>query len=144
MKKYNVGFTAGIFDILHAGHIDTLRRAKEQCEYLIVAVGTDEFLKWRKNRAPVICYEDSVEIIRSIRYVDEVVPEKDLDKVKAFHQYHFDVMFAGIDHIDEPIYIEATRELKQLGIDTVYLPHIRSTSSTKIRQRIIELSKAED
>lgn len=141
MKKYKIGFTAGIFDILHIGHIDTLRRAKEQCEFLIVAIGTDEFLKVRKNREAVIPYVDRVEIIKSLTYVDKVVPEHDLDKIKAFYDYGFDVMFAGDDHQSEQIYIDAEKKLNHLGVDVVYLPHVHNTSSTKIREKIKNMDK---
>lgn len=140
-KYYNIGFTAGIFDIFHIGHLETLKRAKERCNYLIVAVGTDEFLMWRKHRKPVMSYEERVEIIKAIKYVDKVVPETDLDKVKAYYDYHFDVMFAGDDHIDEAVYIEATKKLKELDVDTIYLPHLHEISSTLIREKIITMQK---
>jgi len=141
MKKYKVGYVAGIFDVLHIGHIDTLRRAKEQCEYLIVAVGTDEFLKIRKNRDAVIPYVDRVQIIQSLKYVDEVVPEHDLDKIRAYKEYKFDVMFAGDDHQNEQVYIDAEKILNELGVDVIYLPHIHKVSSTWIREKIRGMDK---
>lgn len=136
MKKYKVGFISGFFDILHDGHIDILRQAKEQCDYLVVAVGTDEFMQVRKNRDSVLSYEQRVEIVRAIRYVDQVVPETNLDKIAAFHKHNYDVMFAGNDHEFEPAYIETVRELKQLGVDTIYIPRKHNVSSTLIRERI--------
>lgn len=136
MKKYKVGFICGFFDILHDGHIDILRQAKEQCDYLIVAVGTDEFMQVRKNRDSVLSFEQRVEIVRAIRYVDQVVPETDLDKIAAFHKYNYDVMFAGNDHEFEPAYIETVRELKQFGVDTIYIPRKHNVSSTLIREHI--------
>lgn len=139
MKKYKIGFICGFFDLLHDGHIDILRQAKEKCEYLIVAVGTDEFMQERKHRDSVLTYEQRIEIIKSIKYVDEVVAETNLDKVGAYRQFNFDVMFAGADHIDEPIYIQAAKELKTLGVDTIYVPRKKNSSSTDIRRRVIEL-----
>lgn len=140
-EKYNKGFICGFFDILHDGHIDILKQAKLQCQYLIVAVGTDEFMQIRKFHKSILSYEQRIEIVRAIRYVDEVVPETDLDKVAAYHKYHFDVMFAGDDHLNEKIYIEATRHLKELGVDTIYIHRQKKISSTEIRKRVIELSR---
>lgn len=139
MKKYSVGFICGFFDLLHEGHIDILRQAKLRCEHLIVAVGTDEFMRERKHRESILTYEQRVEIVKSIRYVDEVVEETDLDKISAYKKYRFNVMFAGDDHLLEPIYIQATKDLKSFGVDTVYIPRSKNISSTQIRKRIIEL-----
>lgn len=139
MKKYKKGFVCGFFDILHDGHIDILRQAKSQCEYLIVAVGTDDFMYKRKHRESILNYKQRVEIVKSICYVDEVVPEVDLDKVAAFYKYNFDVMFAGEDHLNEKIYIEAKKHLKDLGVDTIYIPRKHDISSTSIRNKIIEI-----
>ena len=113
MKKYKVGFLCGFFDPLHDGHIDIMRQAKEMCERLIVAVGTD----------------------------DQVVPEVDLDKVKAYHQYHFDLMIAGADHLSEPIYQEAKEKLEELGVDTIFVPRKKNISSTLMRKRMHDLMK---
>lgn len=139
-KKYKCGFICGFFDILHDGHIDILKKAKELCDFLIVAVGTDEFMIKRKHRQSILSYEQRKEIIESIKYVDLVVPQENLDKVAAFYQYHFDVMFSGMDHIDEPIYIQATNKLKTLGVDTIYFERTNDISSTKIRERVIKLN----
>lgn len=138
MKKYKVGFLCGFFDLLHDGHINILKKAKERCDYLIVAVGTDEFMRQRKNRESVLSFEQRVKIVKSIRYVDEVVEEIDLDKIEAYKRYKFNVMFAGDDHLYEPIYIEATKKLKEFGVDTIYIPRVNSCSSTEIREKIIK------
>lgn len=141
MKKYKIGFICGFFDILHDGHIEILRKAKENCNYLIVAVGTDDFMMIRKKRQSVLTYDQRVKIVNAIKYVDLVVPETDLDKISAYHKYHFDVMFAGDDHLTEPIYIEATKTLKNMGVDTIYIPRCIDVSSTSIRNKIIDLNK---
>lgn len=136
MKKYDIGFICGFFDIIHDGHIDILKKAKEYCNHLIVAVGTDEFMLVRKQRRSVLSYEQRVEIVKAIKYVDEVVPETDLNKVAAYQKYKFDVMFAGDDHVNEPVYVEATRQLKLKGVDTIYIAHNKKISSTEIRNKI--------
>lgn len=140
MKHYSKGFICGFFDILHEGHIDILSQAKNMCDYLIVGVGTDEFMLRRKNHETVLSYEERVKIVKAIRYVDEVVPEENLDKMEAYRKYHFDVMFAGSDHMEEPIYQEAEKELKKLGVDTIYIRRVNGVSSTKLRNRAAEIA----
>ena len=143
MKRYKVGFVCGFFDLLHDGHIDILKQAKEQCEFLIVAVGNDIFMQRRKGRQSTLSYEQRVKIVESIRYVDMVVEAENLDKISAYKKYKFDVMFAGEDHLNEKIYIEATKELKELGVDTIFVPRRIKVSSTDIRERIINECKYE-
>lgn len=139
MKKYGKGFICGFFDIIHDGHIEILKKAKEKCNYLIVAVGTDQFMIERKGRESILTYEQRKKIVESIKYVDLVVPEIDLDKVGAYYKYKFDVMFAGDDHINEEVYIKATNKLKSLGVDTIYIPRVNNISSTNIREKIQSL-----
>lgn len=141
MKKYKIGFLCGFFDPLHDGHIDIMRQAKEMCDQLIVAVGTDDFMMTRKHHGTVLSYEQRVEIISAIRYVDRVVPESDLDKIKAYNQYHFDVLFSGEDHLSERIYQEAKEKLAMLGVDTIFVPRKKDISSTLMRKRMIEMMK---
>ncbi|MDR2582128.1 MAG: radical SAM protein [Fibromonadaceae bacterium] len=135
-KKYKRGFVAGMFDVLHGGHIDLLRIAKENCEHLIVAVGTDEFYRVRKGREPFLSYPDRVEIIRAIRYVDEVVEETDLNKVALYKKHHFDAMFAGDDHEFEDVYVQAVKILKEFGVDTIYTPR-RGINSTDLQKKFL-------
>lgn len=139
MKNYKKGFVCGFFDILHEGHINILSQAKDMCDYLIVGVGTDDFMIRRKNHESILSYEQRVSVVRAIQYVDEVVPEEDLDKVAAYKKYHFDVMFAGSDHENERIYIEAEKTLKEFGVDTIYISRINDTSSTKLRKRAVKV-----
>jgi glycerol-3-phosphate cytidylyltransferase len=134
-EKYKIGFIAGIFDIFHIGHLDLLRKAKEQCEYLYVTVATDETTLRKKNHTPIIPYMERVEIVKAIKYVDEVVEEITLNKIEAFHKYHFDVLFAGEDHRNSPSYIETAKILNEYGVDIVFLSRI-GTSSTKIHELI--------
>lgn len=141
MKKYKLGFVCGFFDIIHDGHINILKYAKAQCDKLIVAVGTDEFMKIRKGRKPVLTYYQRIRILQSIKYVDEVVPENDLDKIAAYKKYRFDAMFAGDDHIDEKVYIESTRILKEkFGVDTIYVKR-NDMSSSKLRKCAYDIYK---
>lgn len=83
VKKYKVGYTTGVFDMFHIGHLNIIRRAKEQCEYLIVGVTTDDLCLKRKNKLPIICEEDRVSIVEAIKFVDKVVIQDDMDKLAA-------------------------------------------------------------
>lgn len=133
-KNFKVGYTTGVFDLFHIGHLNILKKAKEQCEHLIVGVSTDGLVKSYKKKVPVIPFEERVEILRSCRYVDEVVPQINRDKFAAFERYRFDVMFVGDDWKGNPLFEEVERKLKEHGSTVVYFPYTKNTSSTIIRE----------
>lgn len=141
-KKYKVGYTTGVFDLFHIGHLNILKRAKQQCEHLIVGVSTDELVESYKNKIPIIPYEERVEIVKSCRYVDEVVPQINRDKFAAFEKYSFDAMFVGDDWKGKPLFKEVERKLKANGSTVVYFPYTKNTSSTIIRE-ILDSFKTE-
>ena len=95
-KHYKIGYTSGVYDMFHVGHLNLLKRAKEQCDYLIVAVTTDELTSY-KNKTAVIPFEDRFQIVEAIKYVDQVVPQVNMNKMEAWEKYHFDAMFVGDD-----------------------------------------------
>ena len=134
-KKYKVGYTTGVFDMFHIGHLNILKRAKEQCEYLIVGVSTDEVVMTYKHKQPVIPFIERCEIVAAIRYVDKVVPQTSLDKLEAYHKYKFEVMFHGSDWKGTAMYNEITERLKTVGVDTVFFPHTDGISSTLIKEK---------
>ena len=136
MKKYKIGYTTGVFDMFHIGHLNILRRAKEQCDYLVVGVSTDELVQHDKNKTPIIPFEERVRIVQSIRYVDEVVPQIDKNKLRAWQRIHFDAMFVGSDWQGSPQWEEFERQFKPLGVDIVYLTHTDGISSTLLREKI--------
>ena len=140
MKKYKIGYTTGVFDLFHIGHLNILRRAKEQCEFLIVGVSTDELVESYKNKKPIIPFNERVEIVRAIRYVDEVVPQSSMDKLEAWKALQFNVLFHGSDWKGSDMYNEVEARLNSVGVDLVFLPHTTGTSSTMISERI----KSED
>ena len=90
-----IGYTTGVFDMFHIGHLNILRRAKEKCDYLIVGVSTDELVQSYKHKVPIIPFEQRCAIVKAIRYVDEVVPQMSMDKLAFLKERHFDVMFHG-------------------------------------------------
>lgn len=136
MKKYKIGYTTGVFDMFHVGHLNILRGAKEQCEHLIVGVSTDANVVHYKHKTPVIPYEQRRAIVEAIRYVDEVVPQENMDKFEAWQRLHFDVMFHGSDWKGSQMYNEMEKKLASVGCDIVYLPHTDGISSTLLTTEV--------
>ena len=134
-KKYKVGYTTGVFDMFHIGHLNILRRAKEQCEYLIVGVSTDETVVAYKHKNPVIKFEERCAIVEAIRYVDKVVPQTSMDKMEAYKALKFDVMFHGSDWQGSAMYDKIEAEFAKVGVDVVFLPHTDGISTTLIREK---------
>lgn len=136
MKKYKVGYTAGVFDLFHVGHLNILKKAKEQCEYLIVAVSTDELVMEYKNKVPVIPHDQRSAIVESIRYVDRVVDQANRDKFAAWERYKFDAMFVGDDWKGNSLFVEMEKRFNQVGVEIVYIPYTQGVSSTMVKQKI--------
>ena len=132
MKKYKVGYTTGVFDMFHIGHLNILRRASEQCERLIVGVSTDELVIDYKGKRPIIPFEERAEIVRAIRYADEVVPQRSLDKLSAWQELKFNALFQGADWQGSPIYNRTREQFRGLDVDIVFLPHTDGVSSTML------------
>lgn len=135
-KKYKIGYTTGVFDMFHIGHLNILRRAKEQCEYLIVGVTTDSLCEERKKKLPIICEAERVEIVRAIKYVDEVVLQNDMEKIRPVKEHSVDVVFVGSDWQGTPTWIEYEKEFASVGCSVVYLEHTEGISSSILRERI--------
>lgn len=135
MKKYKIGYTTGVFDMFHIGHLNILKNAKEQCDYLIVGVSTDELVSY-KNKTVIIPHDERMKIVESIRYVDKVVPQINMDKKGAWDKYKFDVMFVGSDWKGTDKWNEFEKEFKRIGVDIVYFPYTQGTSSTKLRETL--------
>lgn len=136
MSKRIIGYTTGVFDLFHIGHLNILRRAKEQCDYLIVGVSTDELCESYKHKAPVIPFEERMAIVEAIRYVDEVVPQYDRNKFSAWQKYHFDRMFVGDDWKGTPLFEGLEKQFEEVGVEIVYFPYTKGTSSTTLRDRL--------
>lgn len=133
-KKYKVGYTTGVFDMFHIGHLNILRRAKEQCEYLIVGVTTDAVVQEYKHKTPVIPYEQRKAIVEAIRYVDAVVPQTSMDKMEAYQKLKFNALFHGNDWQGSDMYNQIAEEFSKVGVDVVFLPHTDGISTTIIRE----------
>lgn len=141
MKKYKIGYTTGVFDLFHIGHLNILKRAKEECEYLIVGVSTDELVKEYKHKVPVIPFEERIAIVEAIRYVDKVIPQTTMDKYEAWKKEKFNVIFHGDDWKNSDIYNEMEEKLKAVGVEFVYFPYTKKTSSTLITETLNKINK---
>lgn len=132
MKDKVIGYTTGVYDMFHIGHLNVIRGAKEQCDYLIVGVSTDELVQSEKNKNPVIPYKERAEIVAALKYVDEVVPQFDKNKLAAWKKYHFNKMFVGSDWKGTSQWEKIESDFASSGVEIVYLPHTDGISSTQL------------
>lgn len=142
MKKYKIGYTTGVYDMFHIGHLNILKRAKEDCDFLIVGVTTDELVSY-KNKKAIIPHEERMAIVENIKFVDRVVAQEDMDKTAAWEKYKFDVMFVGSDWKGTDKWNTIESEFGKLGVDIVYFPYTEGTSSTKLRDVLDRIMKGE-
>jgi glycerol-3-phosphate cytidylyltransferase len=131
-----IGYTTGVYDMFHIGHLNILKRAKEQCDFLIVGVSTDELVLKEKNKQTIIPFKERCEIVEAIKYVDKVVPQEDKNKFAAWEKYGFNKMFVGSDWKDTPQWQEFEKQFAPVGVEIVYLNHTDGISSTILRERL--------
>ena len=136
-----VGYTAGAFDLFHIGHLNLLKRSRERCDYLIVGVTTDDLIYKTKNKKPVIPYEERVQIIEELKCVDKVVIQDDLDKVKAWEKYKYNVLFSGDDWKTSERWQGYVKELAKQDVKVEFLPYTHTTSSTLLTKVLKEIVK---
>lgn len=142
MKKYKIGYTSGVYDMFHVGHLNLLKRAKEQCDFLIVGVTTDELAKY-KNKIIIIPYEERKQIVEAIKYVDKVVPQENMDKLAACKKYNADVIFVGDDWKGTQKWNKIEAELKTIEAEVVYFPYTKEISSTILREKLLSNNERE-
>ena len=131
-----IGYAAGAFDLFHVGHLNILRHAKENCDFLIAGVVSDEMLRLVKHVEPVIPTAERVEIVRSITYVDDVHIEDVPDKLETWRQLHFTHFFKGDDWRGTPKGLALEERLGAVGVEVVYFPYTMHTSSTHLRRAL--------
>ena len=136
-----IGYTTGVYDLFHVGHLNLLRRAKEQCDYLIVGVTVDELVAYKHKKA-VIPFEERRAIVEAIRYVDKVVPQVSMDKIQAWKEYQFDVMFVGDDWKGTEKWNKYEEQFKELGVEIIYFPYTKGTSSTLLNEVLIKIRES--
>lgn len=137
-KKYKIGYTDGVYDLFHVGHLNMIETAKSQCEQLIVGVHGDDVVEEYKHHRPIINENDRKRIIESIKGVDRVVINRFRDKMKLWEMYHFDVIFIGDDWKGTERWIRFEKELKAINVDVVYVPYTKGISTTEIKQMILD------
>ena len=138
MKTNNdliIGYTTGVYDLFHIGHLNLLRNAKAMCDRLIVGVSSDELVSY-KNKKAVIRFEDRMEIVRSIKYVDAVVGQYDMDKFEIWKKIKFNVMFVGDDWYATPKWKQIEKQFNDVGVKIVYFPYTKGISSTRVREML--------
>lgn len=133
-----VGYTTGVFDLFHIGHVNILRNAKSLCDRLIVGVTTDELVSY-KNKKAVIPFEERIAIVQSCKYVDLAVPQESMDKLEAFDRYRFNIMFVGDDWYKTDKWQDFNTQFQELGVRIIYFPYTKTTSSTLINQTLEKL-----
>jgi len=136
MKKEVVGYTTGVFDLFHIGHLRLLQRAKSKCDRLIVGVSTDELVMKYKNKKPVIPFEERIEIVSALKCVDEVIPQTHRDKIAAYHEIKFDVMFVGSDWKGSELFNKVEAELAGYGVRVIYFDYTNTVSSTSLQSTL--------
>lgn len=130
--KAIIGYTTGVFDMFHVGHLRILEMARMKCDFLIVGVSSDELVQSYKGKTPIIPLEDRMEIVGSVRHVDKVVIQRHRDKVKAYEEIGFDIMFVGDDWKGKPVFVDAEKKLNGHGVKVVYFPYTKHVSSTQL------------
>ena len=135
MKKEVIGYTAGVYDMFHIGHLNLLLNAKGLCDKLVVGVTTDELAMY-KNKKPIISFADRMEIIRNIKCVDAVVAQKDMDKVKMCKKLKATYLFVGDDWYETEKWQKYEKELDKIGCKVIYFPYTDRISSTILREEL--------
>lgn len=138
MSKMVIGYTTGVYDLFHIGHLNLLKNAKGLCDKLIVGVTVDKLVEY-KNKRSVIPFEERIEIVRNIKYVDAAIPQEELDKFKMWEKLHFDVLFVGDDWFNAPSWKEMEAKFSEVGVRVVYFPYTKGTSSTILNDTLRKL-----
>ena len=135
-KHYKIGYTAGTYDLFHIGHLNILKNEKKYCDYLIVAVSTDELVLDYKHHLPTIPFEERCEIVAAIKYVDKVIAQENMDKITPALENNINVMFVGSDWQGTDRWNKLEADLAKYNIDVIYLPHTDGISSTMLRNKL--------
>ena len=138
MKKYKIGYTCGVFDMFHVGHLNLLEKCKSMCDYLIVGVCNDDYVRNIKHKEPVYSEQDRVRILEALKVVDRaelVTIEETNDKILAIEKFHFDVLFSGDDWKGSERYQKTEEQFKKYGAFIEYFPYTQGISTTQIKKK---------
>jgi len=140
MKKKIIGYTSGVYDLFHIGHLNLLRNAKSLCDRLIVGVTSDELVAYKYKKS-IIPFEERIQIVRSVKYVDLAIPQNSIDKFEAWKKLKFDILFVGDDWFENKKWKNFEKKLKSKKVKIIYFPYTKGTSSTLINKTIQKLRK---
>ena len=140
-KKKIIGYTTGVFDMFHIGHLNILQRAKEKCDYLIVGVSTDELVAEYKHKKPIIPFEERIRIVEALKCVDAVVPQWSMDKMEAWKNLKYDILFHGSDWKGSSMYDKIIQDLSVVGVEVIFLPHTSGVSSTLLSEVLYKMNE---
>ncbi len=140
MKKKIIGYTTGVFDLFHIGHVEILRKSKSLCDKLIVGVSSDKLVKYKFKKS-VIPFKERLKIVSSCKYVDLAVAQNNMNKIAAYKKYKFDVMFVGDDWYNTEKWNLFEKNLKKFNVKIIYFPYTKNTSSTKLNDILDKLRK---
>lgn len=138
MGEKVIGFTAGTFDMFHIGHLNLLKNARCRCDYLIVGVNSDRLVEEYKGKKAVVPLGERMEIVRELRCVDEVIRVDSLDKEISWKQKHYNLLFIGDDWKGNPRWKQTEIQMAEYGVKVIYLPHTDGTTSTLLREKLVE------
>ncbi|MDQ0848581.1 glycerol-3-phosphate cytidylyltransferase [Arthrobacter sp. B3I9] len=131
-----IGYASGVFDLFHVGHLNILKHARQHCDYLIAGVASPELTLLTKSKEPVVPLHERMEIVRNIRFVDDVVVDDYVDKIDAWRALGFNVLFKGDDWRGTEKGLRMEAGMKKVGVEVVYFPYTVHTSSTLLRQAL--------
>lgn len=140
MKKKIIGYTSGVFDLFHIGHLNIIKNCKKFCDYLIVGVSTDKLVRYKHKKA-VIPFVERRKIISSLKYVDKVVSQNDMNKFEMWKKLKFDIMFVGSDWKNTVKWKNYEAQFKKVGVKIKYFNYTKGTSSTLINETLLNLRK---
>ena len=133
-----IGYTTGVYDLFHIGHLNLLKNAKGLCDKLIVGVTVDELVSY-KNKKAVIPFNERLEIVRSIKYVDAAIPQECIDKFEQWKKLRFDILFVGDDWYNSPYWAEMEKKFAEVNVKIIYFPYTKGTSSTILNNTLKKL-----
>ena len=133
-----IGYTSGVFDLFHVGHVNLLRNARAMCDKLVVGVTVDELVLYKGKKA-VIPYHDRIEVVRSCRYVDVAIPQKNMNKADAAQKNQANYLFVGDDWYNTPEWKTHEKNLATIGCSVIYFPYTEGTSSTLLNETLVYL-----
>jgi glycerol-3-phosphate cytidylyltransferase len=144
MKKYHIGYTCGVFDLFHVGHLNLLERCKEMCDILIVGICDDTYVREIKGKHPIYSENDRVRILKALRCVDDAILvdiETTNDKMLAYEKIKFDVLFSGDDWKGSDRYRITEEQFKKLGVVIEYFPYTVGISTSQIKEKLANSKK---